>query len=165
MPRKSNPKPWYHDGLAFDCTACGKCCWAHDGYAHVYVNDAESAAIAKTLGVAFEAFEREYTQFDDEGLRELRFVDGHCVFLKEGKCSVYAARPVQCKTWPFWPETLKQRVWREEVVPFCPGTEDAADSPHTASKTIRTRDEIERQAAAMARADRDGERDAERRFP
>ena len=32
-----------------------------------------------------------------------------CALLDEekGQCSVYEARPVQCRTWPFWPENLE----------------------------------------------------------
>jgi len=52
-----------------------------------------------------------------------------CVFLDRqtipGKaiCSIYEARPVQCRTWPFWPENLRtQRHWEtvKRRTP-CPG--------------------------------------------
>jgi len=52
-----------------------------------------------------------------------------CVFLDRqtipGKaiCSIYEARPTQCRTWPFWPENLRtKRHW--ETVKLrtpCPG--------------------------------------------
>ena len=41
-----------------------------------------------------------------------------CVFLRRdanGKslCSIYQARPTQCRTWPFWPENLKsEKAWQ-----------------------------------------------------
>ena len=44
-----------------------------------------------------------------------------CVFLKDNKCSVYEGRPTQCRTWPFWPEVMKPKAWRRDVVEFCPG--------------------------------------------
>ena len=37
-----------------------------------------------------------------------------CVFLKEDPergrktCSIYPVRPLQCRTWPFWPENLAE---------------------------------------------------------
>ncbi len=55
---------------------------------------------------------------------------GHdCVFLDRestpGKavCGLYAARPAQCRTWPFWPENLRSpRSWAsaKRATP-CPG--------------------------------------------
>ena len=33
---------------------------------------------------------------------------GDCVFWdRQAGCTVYAARPVQCQTWPFWPENVE----------------------------------------------------------
>jgi Fe-S-cluster containining protein len=52
-----------------------------------------------------------------------------CIFLDReslpGKavCSIYKARPTQCRTWPFWPENLRTRRDWETVkrrTP-CPG--------------------------------------------
>ena len=35
--------------------------------------------------------------------------------------TVYAARPQQCRSWPFWPENMRKKVWNLEVVPGCEG--------------------------------------------
>lgn len=33
--------------------------------------------------------------------------NGDCVFLRDGKqCTVYGARPLQCSTYPWWPELM-----------------------------------------------------------
>ena len=37
------------------------------------------------------------------------------------KCSVYNARPTQCRTWPFWKENMKAKTWNNYIVNFCPG--------------------------------------------
>jgi Fe-S-cluster containining protein len=65
----------------------------------------------------------ESNSSDDSGwsLNETKTRHGYdCVFLdrtsKPGKavCGIYAARPMQCRTWPFWPENLKSpRHWSE----------------------------------------------------
>lgn len=35
-----------------------------------------------------------------------------CVFLKEKRCTIYQVRPKQCRTFPWWPQTLKsQEDW------------------------------------------------------
>ena len=49
-----------------------------------------------------------------------------CVFLERdenghGKCSLYQARPTQCRTWPFWASNLTTpRAW-VEASKDCPG--------------------------------------------
>jgi Fe-S-cluster containining protein len=43
------------------------------------------------------------------------------MFLKDGCCSVYEARPRQCRSWPFWPENMKKRVWEKEITSYCKG--------------------------------------------
>jgi Fe-S-cluster containining protein len=44
-----------------------------------------------------------------------------CIFLKEGRCSVYDARPIQCRTYPFWPAIMDDaESWKEEGQ-SCPG--------------------------------------------
>ena len=42
--------------------------------------------------------------------------DGRCVFLgANGQCRVYPVRPVQCRTYPFWPEVLcSGTAWEQE---------------------------------------------------
>jgi len=42
-------------------------------------------------------------------------------FLENKKCSVYTARPMQCRTWPFWKENMNIKKWNEELINFCPG--------------------------------------------
>jgi Fe-S-cluster containining protein len=44
-----------------------------------------------------------------------------CMFLKNKSCSIYEARPTQCRTWPFWPEVMNSKSWAKDVVSFCPG--------------------------------------------
>ena len=46
---------------------------------------------------------------------------GECIFLKNKKCDVYKARPTQCRTWPFWPDNMKSKIWNKEIINFCPG--------------------------------------------
>ena len=48
---------------------------------------------------------------------------GDCIFwdAKAG-CTVYAARPVQCRTWPFWPENVETPEDWQQVTRICPGS-------------------------------------------
>jgi Fe-S-cluster containining protein len=44
-----------------------------------------------------------------------------CVFWKDGGCSVYPARPTQCRTYPFWNTIVDdEQHWNSEA-DECPG--------------------------------------------
>jgi hypothetical protein len=111
-------EPWYEQGLKFSCTGCGDCCTGAPGY--VWVNKAEIAALAATLGLAVEEFERRFVR--PVGVRKslVEVADGDCTFFdsESRQCRVYDARPRQCRTWPFWPSNLSSPAeWDAIVVP------------------------------------------------
>lgn len=122
QPDPNDPsKPWHHEGLRFTCTACGDCCSGDPGY--VWLNKAEIREMAEARGQTPEEFESENVV--DVGVRKsLRERDnGDCVLLdaKTRKCTVYASRPRQCKTWPFWDSNVKSpKAWAEACAE-CPG--------------------------------------------
>ena len=95
---------WYSEGLRFGCRQCGKCCGGGaPGY--VWTSDDEIAALAKAMGISKSEFELHFVRLIHgrrKSLIERKNFD--CVLLaSDGKrCSVYNARPVQCRTWPFW---------------------------------------------------------------
>ena len=48
---------------------------------------------------------------------------GDCIFWdKSAGCTVYPARPVQCQTWPFWPENVETPEDWDRVRSVCPGS-------------------------------------------
>ena len=109
-------------GLRFECTMCGKCCTNHGDYAHVYLTGNEVSALARLLGLGVEDFERQYTTIDEDGWTQLRIDDQRCTFLQpDGGCGVYAARPTQCRTFPFWRDFVEGGEWTEEVRAICEG--------------------------------------------
>ncbi len=113
-------RPWYQDGVRFECARSGKCCTAHGAYDRVYLDDDEADAVAALLGITLGELEREHCWFEDD-YRLVRFKDRACGFLDGTSCTIYEARPVQCRTWPFWPSNLAQRTWQKDVASFCPG--------------------------------------------
>ncbi|GJM21978.1 MAG: hypothetical protein DHS20C15_18930 [Planctomycetota bacterium] len=121
---KGESPPWYADGLRFECTACGKCCHNHgDGYEYVFSSRSERKALAEHFGVSLRRFEADYCE-RVAGRISFRGVDGACIFLQDGQCSVYRLRPKQCSTFPFWPELLESRsTWEADVASFCPGVD------------------------------------------
>src|SRR5690606_14249333 len=110
-------REWYADGLRFECTQCGACCTGRPGF--VLFSEAEAARIAERLGVTPQEFHENYTHDTAAGrsLAERPSEFGYdCVFLdrSSGKplCSIHDLRPLQCRTFPFWPENLKSpREW------------------------------------------------------
>ena len=114
-------KPWYADGLKFKCSGCGDCCTGAPGY--VWVNKEEIAALSTEMEMNVEEFERLYVR--KIGIRKSlkEFPNGDCVFFdtENRNCSVYKARPRQCKTWPFWDSNLKTPQAWEQTCEECPG--------------------------------------------
>jgi hypothetical protein len=125
-------QPWYADGLNFTCTQCGNCCTGGPGF--VWLTTDEIVRLAKFLTITPEAMVEQYCRKIDGkfSLTEVRNPAGayDCVFLKDVPaahhdpagdgpvtlpkrgCSVYPVRPLQCRTWPFWPENLSnKRTW------------------------------------------------------
>jgi Fe-S-cluster containining protein len=115
-------QPWYREGLRFECTQCGNCCSGEPGY--VWVNAEEIAALAQAVGEDNrETFERKYVR--RVGMRKslVELPNGDCVFLDgpSRRCTVYAARPRQCRTWPFWDSNLRSVDTWQQTCDDCPG--------------------------------------------
>lgn len=118
----SEAKPWYADGLRFQCSQCGDCCTGGAGY--VWVNGEEIQALAATIGMDVETFTDQYTRKIGVRRSLKEFPNGDCVFFdnEARKCTVYTARPRQCKTWPFWDSNLRTPERWAETCEACPGS-------------------------------------------
>ena len=117
--------PWYANGLSFTCTGCGKCCSGPSGA--VWVSEEEIAHIAKLLNLSKEECEAKYVRKESgrKTLCEKPPVKGvyDCVFLEGNRCTIYEARPSQCKTFPWWEENIENRKAWEETKKRCEGIE------------------------------------------
>mmetsp|Transcript_9216 Transcript_9216/g.22663 ORF Transcript_9216/g.22663 Transcript_9216/m.22663 type:complete len:214 (-) Transcript_9216:103-744(-) len=132
LTARAKPAPtWIKEagGLRFECTMCGACCSGVPGA--VRFTDEEGIAMAKKVGVSTKQFYEQYTKkVGKEKMLLEREEEGFgmdCVFLDRkavpGKavCSLYEARPGQCRTWPFWPEITRSKKTWEEAGEDCPG--------------------------------------------
>ena len=93
--------------------------------------------MASALGLSETEFDLLYTwrKYGVLSLREKPNYD--CVFLEMesggSQCGIYAARPAQCSSFPFWPDVMKNRRSWDDFALSCPGMNNG---------TFHERDEI-----------------------
>jgi uncharacterized protein len=99
---------WYKEGLRFQCTGCGQCCTGTPGY--VWVEESEIQTLANHLHISLEECKKRYVRRIGKkyALLEKKAPSYDCIFLKDKRCLIYPVRPKQCRTFPWWPEHLKQ---------------------------------------------------------
>jgi Fe-S-cluster containining protein len=110
----------YRDGLRFECTGCGACCTSRGENQWVYVTLPERRRLAELLGISTALFTARFCKKTD-GFVHFSNPHGDCQFLRGKQCTVYSARPDQCRSFPWWPENMKREVWERKVRPGCEG--------------------------------------------
>jgi Fe-S-cluster containining protein len=116
--------PWYAQGLRFECTGCGRCCTGGDGY--VWVDVTEIERLAQVMDLSLDEFGRRYLRRVGARLALLERAGGECVFFRDGACAVYAARPRQCASFPFWDANLASEDAWTTAARDCEGIRDGA---------------------------------------
>jgi Fe-S-cluster containining protein len=115
-------KTFLQDGIRFQCQGSGKCCTSHGEFGFVFLTLKDRQNIAKLLKISTLRFTKTYCEKKNGFFHIIeRPENTDCLFLKKKQCTVYEARPTQCRTWPFWPEIMNARAWKKEIVDFCPG--------------------------------------------
>jgi Fe-S-cluster containining protein len=106
------------------------------------VTEKEMAGMAEFLKISFEDFVKKYTR-NIEGRFSLKEVpslsnpsDFDCIFLKDKKCTLYNVRPVQCQTFPWWPQNLNSPLEWEETARECEGI--SLQAPKVSLKVINS---------------------------
>ena len=115
--------------LRFKCTGCGKCCTGDEDH-YIAMSQTEAKRIQKHLNVSDTWFRRRYVMHLTRNTLTARMHDGRCVFLDKNKaCRIYNLRPVQCRTYPYWPELLEtKQAWNNEAK-YCEGINVGAVIP------------------------------------
>ena len=104
------------------CSSCeGNCCIGESGY--IWISNEEIEYLAKHLNLTVQdtintyLFKAKYKySIKEKALGNNNYA---CVFfdLEKKQCSIYDARPKQCRTFPFW-DYFKDNV--KEVQEECP---------------------------------------------
>ncbi|MFQ5863222.1 MAG: YkgJ family cysteine cluster protein [Candidatus Brocadiales bacterium] len=125
-------KPWYSDGLRFECQRCGNCCRGEPGY--VWVTAEETQTVASYMNTPVSKFGKNYLRKVGKRTSLLERTNGDCIMYSNG-CSIYEVRPRQCRTFPFWASNLRSKDTWKALKKFCPGVDRGR---------LCTQDEIER---------------------
>ena len=112
-------QPWYAAGVRFRCTACGVCCTGEPGY--VWITRDEIVGMARAKGLSVAVFARRFVRRAKGSLSLVERENGDCALLEEGRCSVYAAKPARCTTFPFWPDIMDAATSWNETATTCEG--------------------------------------------
>jgi len=110
---------------AFDeseCSKCeGNCCIGESGY--IWINPNEMKTLSELLNITVEELKDNYVNKISYkySIKEKKLSKNNyaCVFFDTTlkQCSVYEARPKQCRTFPFW-DYFKEN--EKEVCEECP---------------------------------------------
>jgi Fe-S-cluster containining protein len=114
---------FFEKGLCFACTRCSSCCRFEPGY--VFLSKKDTDILVGFLNMGYTDFVETYcrwiTGWHGKARLSLKEKGNYdCIFWKEG-CTVYEARPVQCRTFPFWPDILQSRETWDNAALSCPG--------------------------------------------
>lgn len=111
-----------HEKFKFKCTACGNCC---KGPGEVYFTAEEFENVVRFLQLNSDQkskLENKLVQSRKNGYL-VHSAGTACYFLdRNNRCKVYPVRPLQCRTFPFWPSTFRSISSLEMVESECPGT-------------------------------------------
>ncbi len=116
---------WYAAGLRFRCERCGNCCGGKGSV--VQLSPRETEALANHVGMSVAEFRAEHTR---ESLGETVLLDRpgstDCEWLERNRdgttaCRVNAAKPDQCRDYPFWSRVVRDRESFEHEGESCRG--------------------------------------------
>lgn len=105
----------------------------------MYLSERDLSRLAERFGADHAGFVESWCRWvpyvagsERLSLREKANLD--CVFWKDGGCSVYDYRPLQCRSFPFWDSIMcSPQAWKR-MSGECPGMD---------SGTLHTREEID----------------------
>lgn len=105
----------------------GECCKSRGEQGFVALEESDIHRMEIHLGKPREEFAefRSFSSFRNITEPHSRWIikgtEKQCPFLANNKCSIHSVKPIQCSTWPFWPDLTKDGEWDMSKVGFCKG--------------------------------------------
>ncbi|HOW68298.1 MAG TPA: YkgJ family cysteine cluster protein [Candidatus Paceibacterota bacterium] len=99
----------------FVCTRCGECCRIPG---QIHLTEVDISRLAAFLGFSEHDFIQRHIDLAQD--RKNLVIKGNpdlpCPYLKDNQCSVYAARPEQCRNYPFrWRNPDWRKICKLEI--------------------------------------------------
>ena len=118
-----NNTPFYASGLNFSCKRCSACCRYDAGFVFLSENDLDK--LTAEIKMDREGFLKTYCRWvtnmqGTESLSLKEKANNDCI-LWDSICTVYKARPLQCRTFPFWKAVVDSQQSWEIAASGCPG--------------------------------------------
>ena len=117
-------RTFYSHGLRFSCERCSACCRHEEGF--VYLSGKDTSLLGTALNMDFHEFTKVFCRWVPAlngtvklSLKEKSNFD--CIFWEQNGCSVYEARPLQCRAFPFWHSVLSSKKNWNLTAQSCPG--------------------------------------------
>lgn len=112
------------------CDFCGDCCRGLGEEFGIEIRQADAERIAAFLNIKTAAFFAQYTYVehteDGEAVHYLLDDRGACMFLQDNRCSIQAAKPMQC--YLGWPDkAFLERQINPRDYPCIPDGGDVAE--------------------------------------
>ncbi len=112
----------------FSCKRCSSCCRHTPGTVYLTQEDVEK--LLANLKMDLNTFINKCCSvliYEGKDLVVLKEKKNHdCIFWSNG-CIVYESRPLQCRSYPFWPEVVNDPEVRKEETKRCPGIDTPGD--------------------------------------
>ncbi len=117
-------KLFYENGLHFSCQRCSSCCRHDPGF--VFLSEKDVNVLVDVLKMGYNEFIKVYCRWVSygDGLEKLSLKEQSnydCIFWKNGGCTVYTGRPLQCRTFPFWHSVVRSEAAWNGTGESCPG--------------------------------------------
>lgn len=110
-------------GFCFSCQRCLHCCSGEPGFVFLSKDDIRRACVF--LDIPQDEFIGIYCRLVDYGTYSMVSLkeryDYSCIFLNSDGCSIYPARPLQCRTYPFWRGLADDEQAVKREMENCPG--------------------------------------------
>jgi Fe-S-cluster containining protein len=127
MPIEAEKSPFYAQGLRFSCTRCSACCRFESGF--VFLSEKDASLLGAAFNMEYSKFTEAYCRWvsSENGELQLSLKENSnydCIFWAkepvEG-CMVYDKRPLQCRSFPFWPSIVNNKKNWDMTARNCPG--------------------------------------------